>query len=99
MSKQFVYTVHAYRYGDRQSHSYAVGVYSKKNKALEAAEAEEEYRGLKYECEVLEWEVDKGLAENHNNQPKIIKALEMEALALEKSVNQEPRINPEVKQT
>ena len=36
-------------------HSYSVGVYSKKNLALKAAEAESAWRGGKYECEVIEW--------------------------------------------
>ena len=50
-----IYTVHAYRWGDRERHSYSVGVYSKKHAALKAAEAEAEWRGGKYECEVIEW--------------------------------------------
>jgi hypothetical protein len=50
-----IYTVHAYKWGDRENHSYSVGVYQKKHAALKTAEAEEEWRGGKYECEVLEW--------------------------------------------
>lgn len=53
--KQNIYTVHAYRWGDRELHSYLVGVYKKKHAALKCAEAEEQWRGGKYECEVLEW--------------------------------------------
>lgn len=49
------YTVHAYRFGDRERHSYPVGLYSKANKALKAADLEEEFRGGKYKCEVIEW--------------------------------------------
>lgn len=52
--KPTVYTVHAYRWGDRDCHSYSVGVYSKKHAALKAAQTESDYRGSKYECEVLE---------------------------------------------
>ena len=36
--KPTVYTVHAYRWGDRECHSYSVGVYSKKHAALKAAD-------------------------------------------------------------
>ena len=53
--KRNIYTVHAYRWGDRELHSYSVGVYSKKHSALKAAEDEAEWRGGKYECEVIEW--------------------------------------------
>lgn len=52
-----VYTVHAFRYGDRDNHSYIVGLYTKKSAALLAAEREREWRGgSKYFCEVREWE-------------------------------------------
>jgi len=64
-----IYTVHAYRYGDRERHSYTVGVFGKKHAALKAAEVEEECRGGKYECEVLEWTLVNG------NAAKVIKAL------------------------
>ncbi|MCG7985018.1 MAG: hypothetical protein JAY90_19990 [Candidatus Thiodiazotropha lotti] len=74
--KQSIYTVHAYRWGDRENHSYSVGVYSKKHEALSASEAEKEYRGGKYECEVIEWIPD---GKNEDGSPgmphKIIKPL------------------------
>ena len=73
--KQTVYTVHAYRWGDRERHSYSVGVYSKKHAALKAAQSEWDYRGGKYECEVLEWTMDAGIAGSHETAPKIVKAL------------------------
>lgn len=50
-----VYTVRACRWGDTETHSYLVGVYAQESDALSAAQNEEEYRGGKYECEVLEW--------------------------------------------
>ena len=65
MTKPTIYTVHAYRYGDRERHSYSVGVYSKKAAALKAAQIETDYRGGKYSCEVLEWALDSGIAGNH----------------------------------
>ena len=73
--KPTLYTVHAYRWGDRECHSYTVGVFGKKHAALKAAETEEDYRGGKYECEVLELTLDAGIAGNHNNAAKVIKAL------------------------
>ena len=44
------------RWGDRELHSYPVGVFEKKHKALICAETEREWRGGKYECEVIESE-------------------------------------------
>jgi len=73
--EETIYTVHAYRWGDRECHSYTVGVFGKKNAALKAAETEEDYRGGKYECEVLEWALDSSIAGNHDNAAKVIKAL------------------------
>ena len=73
--KPTIYTVHAYRWGDRECHSYSVGVYGKKHAALKAAETEQDYRGGKYECEVLEWTLDSGTEGNHDNAPKVVKAL------------------------
>lgn len=75
MARPIVYTVHAYRWGDRELHSYTVGVYSKKAAALKAAEAETEYRGGKYECEVIEFEVDIGGEGRRDNPGKTIKEL------------------------
>lgn len=73
--KPMIYTVHAYRWGDRECHSYTVGVFGKKHAALKAAETEEDYRGGKYKCEVLEWTLDAGIAGNNENAAKVIKAL------------------------
>ena len=49
-----VYVVTMYRWGDRDCHSYILGVFTKKAKAEKAALAEKEYRGGKYYPEVLE---------------------------------------------
>ena len=67
------YVVTAYRQGDRENHSYVLGVYTTKTKAVKAAEAEEAHRsGNKYICEVLEVLVDSPERMNH----KAVKALE-----------------------
>lgn len=52
-----VYTVHAYRWGDRECHSYPIGVYISRELALNAAKSVEINRSGKYTCEVIEWEV------------------------------------------
>lgn len=57
--KQIIYTIQAYRWGDRERHSYTVGVFSTRRNALTAAETELYYKGGKYECEVLEWILDR----------------------------------------
>ena len=54
MSK--VYTVRAFKYGDRSRHSYIACVTDKKQKALEIADREERLSGLKYVCEVVEYD-------------------------------------------
>lgn len=51
------YVVTMYRFGDRESHSYVEGVYSKKYAAMKAGEEEREYRGGKYEPAIKEFEV------------------------------------------
>ncbi len=55
---KYSYIITAYRFGERELHSYVVGVYSTKTKALKYADIEEEFRGGKYVCEVLEVKVD-----------------------------------------
>jgi len=57
MSK--LYVVEALRWGDRERHSYIVGVFSHMNLAQDAAEYEADYRGGKYECVVVECTLDK----------------------------------------
>lgn len=50
-----IYTVTAYKYGKRDGHSYILGVYTNKSAALKDAYAEEDFRGGKYICEVIQW--------------------------------------------
>jgi hypothetical protein len=49
-----VYVVNAYRFGDRENHSYTLGVFTKKSKAIKCADSHYEYRGGKYICTVEE---------------------------------------------
>ena len=53
-----LYTIHAYRWGNRENNSYIVAAVTDKILALRIAEQENIYRGGKYECEVLEWPID-----------------------------------------
>jgi hypothetical protein len=64
MSDDAMYVVEALRFGDREKHSYVVGVYSKKEYAEAAAESEMDWRGGKYECVVTEY----GLDEVHESE-------------------------------
>ena len=72
-----IYTVKAYKWGDRDGYSYLVGVYGSKKSALNAAKNEEEYRGRKYECEVLEWILNIGIRDKKEDTDafKVIKEL------------------------
>lgn len=65
-----LYTVHAWRWGNRENHSYLVGVFSDSHKAILAAESEEDFRGGKYSCEILGWDLD---VDRINQEPEVIK--------------------------
>lgn len=58
MSKNKSYVVIAYKWGERSNHSYTVGIFSKKHKAIECADSHCLYRGLKYSCCVEECVTD-----------------------------------------
>lgn len=70
-----VYSIHAYRFGDRERHSYSVGVCSTRDAALKMAADEEEWRGGKYECEVCEFELDSPTHLTSRNTVNIIKKI------------------------
>ena len=55
---KLVYVVTMYRCGNREKHSYVVGVYSSKDSAIEAARCEDGCRGGKYAAEVLSFPLD-----------------------------------------
>lgn len=52
--KNKIYIVTAYKWGDREAHSYNLGVFNKKHKAQQVAESHAVYRGGKYACVVEE---------------------------------------------
>jgi len=47
-----MYVVIAYKYGDREKHSYTVGIFDKKHAAKTCADSHTDYRGGKYACVV-----------------------------------------------
>lgn len=53
-----MYVVEALRWGNREAHSYVVGVYDNIRSAAVAAVAEEYWRGGKYECYITKHEVN-----------------------------------------
>jgi len=53
-----VYIVTMYRYGDREKHSYVYGAFSTEATAREWGEKEKDYRGGKYEPEIIRFCVD-----------------------------------------
>lgn len=48
-----VYCVTAYRWGNKEAHSYIVGVFDNLEIAIQHAKDEKEWRGGKYNCEVV----------------------------------------------
>src|SRR6266852_8420901 len=91
--KKLVYPVTAYRWSDRENHSYFIGVYAKKAAALKAADKEEAYRGGKYGCEVLEVELDNGIEGKSDHAFKVIKAIE-KRIPGDSLPKRRPDINP-----
>lgn len=56
--KTAIYIVVAYRWGNREKHSYTVAAFSKKAGAIKCAEDHTTYRGGKYGCAVEEVTLD-----------------------------------------
>ena len=78
MSKNKIYIVIVYRWGDRGCHSYFVGAFASKQKAIDEAEKEEHYRGgIKYQSEIIETEINKSCAGN-DFEFKTVKSLKNE---------------------
>ena len=48
-----IYIVTAYRWGSKEAHSYVVGAFDTESLAIAQAKLEKEWRGGKYECEVV----------------------------------------------
>lgn len=64
-----VYVTTMYRYGNREKHSYVLGVWSDQDTALRAGNTEALWRGDKYEPEVTEWVVGANEFDNLQEKP------------------------------
>lgn len=60
------YIVEALRWGERENHSYILGLYSDLERAKQAADEHTEYRGGKYQCVVLGCGMDEQLDQDWN---------------------------------
>jgi hypothetical protein len=58
-----VYVVEALRYGNRERHSYVLGVFQDVFEAAKVAVAHEYWRGGKYECAIIEHILDEYVQE------------------------------------
>lgn len=54
-----VYVVTMYRYGNRENHSYVLGVWSSQEAAYKAGQVEMAWRGEKYSPKISVWGIDK----------------------------------------
>lgn len=61
-----MFVVSAYRFGNKESHSYVVGMFNTIDRATKAASDEIEWRGGKYECEILSMRVNETHREFRN---------------------------------
>jgi hypothetical protein len=64
---RLIYVVTAYRFGDRESHSYVVGAFDNEVTAITQARLERDWRGGKYECEVRSMELNESLKYKNYN--------------------------------
>jgi hypothetical protein len=61
-----MFAVTAYRFGDKELHSYFVGMFNTIDRAKKAAADETEWRGGKYYCEILSMRVNETHREFRN---------------------------------
>ena len=66
-----IFVVTAYRWGDKEGHSYVVGVFDTEELAIAQAKLEKEWRGGKYECEVIVMDLNDAL--KYKNYERIYK--------------------------
>lgn len=63
----YLYVVTAYRYGNREKHSYVVGVFDTELEAVEVAEEIPEERAGKYYAEVIKLQLNVSTGDVFNN--------------------------------
>lgn len=69
-----MYIVTAYRWGDRGNHSYPLGVFKKKHKAISVADSHRDYRGGKYACIVDSCKLDTFDNDSENYTKEVYRA-------------------------
>ena len=67
-----LYVVTMYRWGDREKHSYVLGVFANAVVATRHCAEEEIFRGGKYTGEILRMEANVSV---HDAEPRVLKAL------------------------
>lgn len=69
-NENVIYIVTAYKWGLRDNHSYIIGAFKKKDKAIKVADSHTTYRGGKYGCAVDECKLDSftNTEENYSKQ-------------------------------
>lgn len=70
--KDKYYAVTMYRWNDHSAHSYFIGIFNKKQKAINEGMKEQIYRGGKYTAEVLECKMNQSHAEDKCKTFKVI---------------------------
>jgi hypothetical protein len=65
-----LYIVTMYRWGDRDNHSYVIGVFDDHHTAMGAGFLEERWRGGKYKAEILGFPLNKY---EYDYEPEVIK--------------------------
>lgn len=71
-----IYVVHAYRWGDRENHSYLVGVWFDEGSALFYANEHQIHRGGKYICEIVKCKPHTYRYDLAIQEQEIVKSLE-----------------------
>ena len=66
-----IFVVTAYRWGNKEGHSYVVGVFDTGELAIAQAKLEKEWRRGKYECEVIVMDLNDAL--KYKNYERIYK--------------------------
>lgn len=74
MAKHKLFVVNMYKYGDHNNHSYLLGVFTKKQMAVDTAVKEEDDRGDKYSAEIVEVAPDETIDYIHGEVKYIKKA-------------------------
>jgi hypothetical protein len=84
--QEHYYIVEALRWGEREDHSYVLGLYSDLDRARAAAEEHTEHRGGKYQCLVhqccMDEQVDSDWSASMVYQTRIAYEVDEEAQAL-----------------